>query len=131
MALLDDLFAQAMQSGELSKVASAALGSLLTGNAPGQAAQPNGNLSNGLTNLVDQLRKAGLGDAVNSWIGQGKNQAVQPDQLKSALGENAIGKMASDTGVNPDALLGELAKALPVLLDRLTPNGQMPSSKAK
>jgi uncharacterized protein YidB (DUF937 family) len=138
MGLLDDLFTQATKSGELSKAASAALGSLLAGTAPGQqqttnqpATDPNANLSDGLANLVEQLRQAGLGDAVNYWIGAGKNHPVAPDPLKSALGEKAIGKMAGDTGVEADDLLSELAKALPVLLDRLTPNGQVPGSNSK
>lgn len=127
MGLLDDLFAQTTQSGELSKSASSALGELLRGGgSPGARPEPNQDLSDGLANLIDKLRRGGLDDIVNSWIGTGQNRPVDPGALKSALGVNTVDKMANDTGTSVNDLLNELVKALPAFIDKLTPDGKMP-----
>ena len=39
----------------------------------------------GISTILDELRQAGLGDTVNSWLGQGKNIQITPDQLKAVL----------------------------------------------
>ena len=40
----------------------------------------------GLGGLVSKFEQAGLGGAINSWIGSGPNQAVSGEQVSSALG---------------------------------------------
>lgn len=86
----------------------------------------NGELG-GLNGLVDKFRQAGLGDAVNSWIGTGANQAISGDQLTDALGGDVVAKAASQLGLDPSQLSGQLAQMLPGLIDKLTPNGTAPA----
>ncbi len=116
--------AQAGGLGGLGGVLGGLLGGVLGGSSAGQAA-PNAG-SGGLGGLLDQLRQAGLGDKVESWVGGGNNAAIEPDQLGNALGKNTISDIARQTGVNEQDLLAELSAALPGIVDKLTANGQVP-----
>ncbi len=80
----------------------------------------------GLGGLVSKMSQAGLGDVVGSWVGTGQNMPVQPDQLGNALGEDTISSMAGQLGMNNNDLLGQLAQMLPQVVDKLTPQGQVP-----
>ncbi|MDD2878985.1 MAG: YidB family protein [Rhodoferax sp.] len=86
----------------------------------------NNGEAGGLNGLVEKFRQAGLGDAVNSWIGTGANQAISGDQLSDALGSDMVTKAASQLGLDPSQLSGQLAQMLPGLIDKLTPNGTAP-----
>lgn len=86
----------------------------------------NNGEAGGLNGLVEKFRQAGLGDAVNSWIGTGANQAISGDQLSDALGSDMVTKAASQLGLDPSQLSGQLAQMLPGLIDKLTPNGTVP-----
>src|SRR5262245_28346327 len=91
------------------------------GAAPAQAAP------GGLDVLVNQFRQSGLEDVINSWIGTGQNQAISPNELRDALGQKTVNDLSRRSGAPQDDLLSQLSKYLPVVIDRLTPNGQMPS----
>ena len=81
----------------------------------------------GLDVLIDQFKQSGLEDVIKSWIGTGQNQAISPTQLRQALGQNAVNDLSRQTGASPDDLLSQLSRYLPGVIDRLTPNGQLPS----
>lgn len=49
-------------------------------------ALPSRNLPSDLNPLIEQLRQAGMGRQVDSWIGSGPNEPVEPEQLERALG---------------------------------------------
>ena len=116
--------AQAGGLGGLGGVLGGLLGGVLGGGSAGQAA-PNAG-SGGLGGLLDQLKQAGLGDKVESWVGGGNNAAIEPGQLGNALGQNTISDIARQAGVNEQDLLAELSAALPGIVDKLTANGQVP-----
>ncbi len=80
----------------------------------------------GLGGLMQQLQQGGLGDAVASWISTGPNQPVSADALGQALNSDAVAGFARQLGVNPQDALGTLAQMLPQVVDKLTPNGQLP-----
>lgn len=84
----------------------------------------------GLAGLAQQLQGAGLGDQLQSWISTGQNLPVSADQLSQALGPDRMNQLASAAGMEPQALGAGLAQALPQAIDRLTPDGQMPSGDA-
>ena len=64
---------------------------------------------------------------VNSWVGSGQNQAVSPSQLGSALGPSVIKTVSQLTGLSEDDLTKQLSQVLPGLVDKLTPNGRLPT----
>ena len=84
------------------------------------------NQPGGLAGVLQSFQNKGMGDAVNSWVGHGPNQAVTPDQVHSALGADAISAMAAKLGVSPDVAASGLSQLLPSVVDKLTPNGTMP-----
>ena len=84
----------------------------------------------GLDGLVKQLTDAGLGEQVQSWVGTGANEPVDPDQLASALGPDKVSQLSSQTGIDIGALLPMLAAALPTIINALTPDGKVPSGSS-
>jgi uncharacterized protein YidB (DUF937 family) len=88
---------------------------------------PDGGLVGGLGGLLEKLQTAGHGETVKSWLGPGQNQPIGPGQLGSALGQNNIGAAAQQAGVTEQDFLSQLAQALPQFVDKLTPNGRIPS----
>ncbi|MBJ6132173.1 DUF937 domain-containing protein [Ochrobactrum sp. Q0168] len=109
------------------------LGGLLGGAAAGNAASaPSapGPLSGGLGGLLEQLNQAGLGDKVESWIGQGQNHPIEPGQLGDAIGQKTLSEIAEHAGIDQQELLNQLSQVLPGLVDKLTANGQVPDTNA-
>ena len=83
---------------------------------------------NGLPGIVSQLTSAGLGQQVQSWIGNGENKPVSGQQIQQAMDPGALAQMAQQTGMSPDQITSQVAQALPKLIDQITPNGKVPSS---
>ncbi|MBN1413461.1 MAG: DUF937 domain-containing protein [Bacteroidales bacterium] len=88
----------------------------------------NNQQTGGLDGLVGKLTKAGLGNAVDSWISTGKNKSVKSSQLNNALGSDVISQIAAKLGVSNTAASGMLAKFLPMIIDKLTPDGKTSST---
>jgi uncharacterized protein YidB (DUF937 family) len=80
----------------------------------------------GLDGLVDRFRQGGLGDVIESWIGHGANRPVRPDQLARALGDDTLDTLQRETGMDREAMLSELSRALPEVVHALTPQGRVP-----
>ncbi|SFU71217.1 Uncharacterized conserved protein YidB, DUF937 family [Polaromonas sp. YR568] len=81
----------------------------------------------GLGGLVSKFEQAGLGDAINSWIGSGANQPVSGDQITNALGAGTVSDIAARLGVDPADAASQLSQMLPGLINHLTPEGQAPA----
>jgi uncharacterized protein YidB (DUF937 family) len=98
------------------------------GTAPGgTAAATDGGLLSGLGGLLDRFQQNGQGNVVNSWIGSGQNQPISPAQLGSALGPDVISALAQRTGLPQEQITAELSRILPGVVDKLTPNGRLPT----
>lgn len=80
-----------------------------------------------LQGLANQLQQGGLGNEVQSWLGNGTNLPVSPDQLRAALGSEQVRELAQHFGVSPDAALKLLSEHLPGIIDKASPNGALPS----
>ncbi|WP_428484638.1 YidB family protein [Rhodopila sp.] len=91
----------------------------------GMAGQ-GGGMAGGLGGLISGFEQAGLGHIAQSWVGNGPNQAVSPQQLQSVLGDNQVQNMASQSGMAPQDFLSQLSQHLPRAVDGMTPNGQLP-----
>ena len=79
-----------------------------------------------LGGLISQFEGAGLGHLAQSWIGNGPNQPVSPQQLQSVFGEQRVQGMASQAGMAPHDFLSQLSQHLPSAVDGMTPNGRLP-----
>jgi uncharacterized protein YidB (DUF937 family) len=85
------------------------------------------NQAGGLQGLLAKLQAGGLGEATQSWVGTGANRPVSPDQLGGALGPDLMEMIARQMGGNSQQASSTMADLLPELIDRLTPQGQVPS----
>jgi uncharacterized protein YidB (DUF937 family) len=62
-----------------------------------------------------------------SWIGSGQNQPVSPGQLGPALGPDIIKALAQRSGLSEEEITRHLSQILPGVVDKLTPNGRLPT----
>jgi len=53
---------------------------------------------------------------------------VSSGQLGSALGPNIIKMLSQKSGLSEEELTQELSQVLPGLVDKLTPNGRLPTA---
>lgn len=84
------------------------------------------NQPGGLSGLVQSFHDKGLGGIVSSWVGTGQNIPVTADQIQHVLGSEQVKELAAKAGISTDLASSSLATMLPSLIDKLTPNGQMP-----
>ena len=80
----------------------------------------------GVNGLIDRLRANGLGGTVDSWVSTGANEPVDPQRLGAALGPDTVQQLSGKTGLSIEMLLPLLASVLPMIIDHLTPGGQLP-----
>lgn len=130
MGLLDGVLGQVVSkvggNDQMLKMAQAAIG-MIGGAAGGSGGGGGGSALQG---LVEKLQAGGLGDAAKSWIGTGDNADVSPDELRQAIGEDEIGKVAAEAGVSNDEAAHGLAALLPQIIDKVTPDGLVPDADA-
>ena len=82
--------------------------------------------SGGLGGLVSQFEQAGLGHIAQSWVGNGTNIPVSPQQLQNVFGEDQVQTMANQAGMPQGDFLSQLSQHLPNAVNGLTPNGRLP-----
>lgn len=88
----------------------------------------NDGPAGGLPGLVQAFNQGGLGNVVQSWIGTGGNLPISAEQLQSVLGgTGGLGQIAQQLGLNEQDVAKQLASVLPGLVDKLTPQGEMPA----
>ncbi|WP_406086413.1 YidB family protein [Streptomyces virginiae] len=102
------------------------LGALLGALTGGAGGSQTGG-SNPLGGLMDMLTRSGLADQAQSWIGTGDNQSVSGAQIAEALPDEALQKAAAQAGVSPQEAADQIAQALPTAVDKLSPEGQLPT----
>jgi uncharacterized protein YidB (DUF937 family) len=113
------------------------------GSQPGQLAGSNkaqsGNMllqlalsmlqqNGGLEGLLGKFREGGLSRQADSWVGTGQNMNISADQFQQIFGSSTISDLASRLGVSEQKAGSEMAQILPEVINRLTPEGQVPES---
>ena len=78
-----------------------------------------------LNGLVAALQNGGLGPQVKSWLGNGQNMPITADQLKAVLGNAQVQDFARHLGLPVDEMLDLMAKYLPEIVDKASPNGKL------
>lgn len=83
------------------------------------------NQQGGVGGLVGKLTQGGLGDIAASWVGGGENKEIAPNQLTNILGSGPIAGFAEKLGIQPAQAAAILAMVLPLVINHLTPKGQV------
>ena len=84
------------------------------------------NHPGGIQGLLAQFQEKGLGDQVASWIGTGANQPISAEHIQTALGSDQLQQLAGQLGVSHDEAASGLAGLLPQVVDKLSPEGNLP-----
>jgi uncharacterized protein YidB (DUF937 family) len=125
MGLLDSMMSAAGQvaMGQMQ-------GSPAAGGPPADLMALAGDLlqqAGGLSGVLEKFQSQGLGEAVQSWVGTGANLPISAQQLSQALGPDVLAGLANKFGGQAPELAQLASQWLPVLVDRLTPGGQLPA----
>jgi uncharacterized protein YidB (DUF937 family) len=105
MGLFDDIKGALFQSAEGE--AQGLIGGAVEKAVPG-----------GLDGLLSTLQQGGLGEQVRSWVGEGHNIPVSPDQIQGALGDQHVQQIAEHLGLDPSQVLQGLSEHLPGLAQK-------------
>lgn len=82
----------------------------------------------GVEGLAKKFQQSGLGDVAASWISQGDNKQIQPEQLLKVLGHEQIDTLSKQAGIPVEQGASVLSQVLPAMVDKLTPDGKAPES---
>jgi uncharacterized protein YidB (DUF937 family) len=81
----------------------------------------------GLSALVKNLEESGLKEQVQSWVSTGANKPINSEQIQQAMG-NHVQNLAKEAGMPQNDAAAGLAALLPQVIDKLTPQGNVPSN---
>ena len=109
--------------GAGGSLAAGGLGGMLGGLVGGGA----GNLTGGLGDLINNMSQNGQREAADSWVQRGPNRELDAGQLEQALGGDTLDEIAAKTGLSRAELLARLQSVLPTAVDKLTPEGRLPT----
>lgn len=131
MGLLDSVIGGLMggAAGGSSPMGSALSGLLGGGSQAGGMANTgmaNTGMGGGLGGLMSQFEQGGLGHIAQSWVGNGPNHPVTPEQLHGVLGADQVQTMATQAGMQPHDFLSQLSQHLPNAVHGMTLDGRMP-----
>lgn len=84
--------------------------------------------SGGLSGLIENFNSKGLGEVISSWVGTGENLPISGQQIQEILGSGQIQQMAEKLGTSVEEVSGGLARLLPQMVDKFTPDGSVPES---
>jgi uncharacterized protein YidB (DUF937 family) len=80
----------------------------------------------GLNKLLGNMQSKGMEDKAQSWVSKGDNRAITPQELEQVVPKEQIDQLAQQAGVPPQQAEEVLAQALPQVVDKVTPEGQVP-----
>jgi uncharacterized protein YidB (DUF937 family) len=124
------LLASRYMSGSGQEAGAPASGSTPRSPAPAPTSdQSPGNILDGLGGLIRQFQQKGLGDTIDTWINTGANKDISSGEVSEALGRDVVDDLSRRTGLSRDEVVAELARRLPNVVDRLTPDGRLPTQR--
>lgn len=84
----------------------------------------------GVQKLLAGLQSQGMGDKADSWVSGGENKAISAQELQQVVGAEEIDQIAQGTGASREQAAEMVAEALPQIVDRVSPEGQLPDQAA-
>lgn len=85
-----------------------------------------GGMGGGLGGLLEQLSRRGFGQQAQSWVAAGPNEPLPREALDGVFGPQELSAIAKEVGADEEEVRDGLAEVLPEVVDKLTPNGQLP-----
>ncbi|MBT8093051.1 MAG: DUF937 domain-containing protein [Gammaproteobacteria bacterium] len=80
-----------------------------------------------LGDIVGQFTGSGgdLASKAKSWLGDGANEAISPEQLQDAIGGDKIEAFAAKLGIGREEASSGLSSVLPELIDKSSQGGNL------
>jgi uncharacterized protein YidB (DUF937 family) len=83
-------------------------------------------MNGGLQKILGRLQAQGKGAQAESWVGNGANEPVDADDVKQAVDDEELDRIATQLGVSRDEAAEAVAQVLPDVVDQASPEGQLP-----
>lgn len=80
----------------------------------------------GLQKILGRLQAQGKGAQADSWVAKGANEPVDAADVRSALDDEELDRIAEQLGVSRDEAAEAVAQVLPDVVDQATPEGELP-----
>ncbi|MER9257948.1 YidB family protein [Mesorhizobium sp. M0619] len=84
-----------------------------------------------LGDILDRFRGAGAGSKVDSWVGTGPNEPIQPSDVEAAIDEDTLTSLSMQTGLSREELISRITRDLPEAVSKMTPAGELPVEAPK
>ncbi|ESZ76220.1 YidB family protein [Mesorhizobium sp. L103C105A0] len=84
-----------------------------------------------LGDILDRFRGAGAGSKVDSWVGTGPNEPIQPSEVEAAIDEDTLTSLSMQTGLSREELISRITRDLPEAVSKMTPTGELPVEAPK
>ena len=82
-----------------------------------------------LQGLVEKMMGPDTSDTftelAQSWLGDGENKPIEPDQVKELVGSDKLQEAAAELGEDEDSLAEKLSQVLPDLVDKSSSGGSL------
>ena len=78
-----------------------------------------------IASLMNSMQSGGLGDVLQSWLGDGKNAAISGQQISDVLGADKISDFAGQLGLSQEEAIGGLQDAFPQMVDKASSGGSL------
>jgi uncharacterized protein YidB (DUF937 family) len=100
------------------------------GDLLGQVLGGGGGAAGGLGGLLEQLQRGGFREQADSWVSRGANQPISPSAISDIFGKEGLEAISRHAGISPDETSHGLSALLPEIIDRMTPDGEVPAPHA-
>jgi uncharacterized protein YidB (DUF937 family) len=83
-------------------------------------------MNGGLQKLLGRLQQQGKGAKGQSWVSTGPNEPADAADVREAMDEGELSRIAQELGVSEDEAAAAVAQVLPDVVDQATPDGELP-----
>ncbi|MGX5844871.1 YidB family protein [Mesorhizobium sp. ArgA1] len=82
-----------------------------------------------LGDILERFRNAGAGSKVDSWVGTGPNEPIEPHEVEAAIDAQTLESLSRQTGLSREELIARITNNLPDAVNQMTPNGNLPADQ--
>ena len=85
----------------------------------------SGNGGVNIASIISSMQGGGMGDLLQSWLGDGQNQGISGGQISELIGSDKISEFASQLGLSEDEAIAGLQDAMPQMVDNASRGGSL------
>jgi YidB-like protein len=75
-------------------------------------------------------QRTGFGEQADSWVSRAANKPISPDAMSQIFGKDSLEAISRQAGISPEEVSHGLSQLLPEVVDRMTPDGEVPDPDA-